>query len=426
MKDQLRAWLHTTLRHLDVDAVMQPAIAPVRAVALGAGKVLVLAYGKAARAMASALVRGLPGMRIRGLVAVPAPDEAPLPPLEVIAGGHPVPTAGSLRAGRRALELAQSVEADEVVVFLASGGGSAVLEWPLDDAMTLPEIQTVHRTLIACGADIVAINTVRKHVSAVKGGRLAAAARHARAHLTIEINDVPERAGAVVASGPSQNDASTLSECRAVLDQFALWAQMPGRVQERLRRSAVEPDPTWHLSSDQPRVFLTVACNRLARHSLRDQLLAAGVFVVDDMSPDDLPYEQAAQRLLHRLDRLRRRHRGRLVAIVSGGELSVPLPANCGLGGRNQQFALACARAIRGQPITVLSCGTDGIDGNCIAAGALVDGSTMARARRAHFDVHDHLQRCDAFPLLHALGDTVITGPTGTNVRDVRLLVHSG
>ncbi|MBL8735336.1 MAG: hypothetical protein JNL12_02800 [Planctomycetes bacterium] len=111
------------------------------------------------------------------------------------------------------------------------------------------------------------------------------------------------------------------------------------------------------------------------------------------------------------------------MALVAGGELSVPLPPDPGTGGRNQQFALACARRIRGQPITVLSCGTDGIDGNSPAAGAIVDGTTMVRARRTFLDVHAAMRRCDAFPLLHALGDTVLTGPTGTNVRDLRVLL---
>jgi hydroxypyruvate reductase len=171
--------------------------------------------------------------------------------------------------------------------------------------------------------------------------------------------------------------------------------------------------------------------NRIACSALRDAARRAGFGAVeyvdvDELEQDDLGWQRAGELLLHRLERMHRRWPGRSVAVISGGELSVPLPANPGMGGRNQQFALACARRIRGRPITVLSCGTDGVDGNSPAAGALVDGNTMARARRLGFDVHDHLRRCDAFPLLHALGDTVVTGPTGTNVRDLRLLVHRG
>jgi hydroxypyruvate reductase len=150
------------------------------------------------------------------------------------------------------------------------------------------------------------------------------------------------------------------------------------------------------------------------------------VHPLDDGANDHWPYERAANHLLRRLEHLHRRLPGRRVAIVSGGELSVPLPPDPGTGGRNQQFALACARRIRGRPITVLSAGTDGVDGNSPAAGALADGTTMARARALGLDVHEALRRCDAFPLLAALGDTIVTGPTGTNVRDLRVLVHHG
>jgi glycerate 2-kinase len=171
---------------------------------------------------------------------------------------------------------------------------------------------------------------------------------------------------------------------------------------------------------------ILVSWNEGALADARAALEACGIHAVVDASTDDWPYERAADHLLRRLDRLRRRWPGRSVAVIAGGELSVPLPSNPGIGGRNQQFALACARRIRGRPITVLSCGTDGIDGNSAAAGAVVDGHTMARARARGLDVHAALRRCDAHPLLAALGATVVTGPSGTNVRDLRLLVHRG
>jgi hydroxypyruvate reductase len=173
-------------------------------------------------------------------------------------------------------------------------------------------------------------------------------------------------------------------------------------------------------------VFTRIGSNDHARIELRRHAEAAGLFVVEDQSVDDWPYERAAAHLLDHLDRLHRSHPGRAVAILTGGELSVPLPGSPGTGGRNQQFALACALEITGRPVAVLSGGTDGVDGNSTAAGAVVDGTTVSRAKALGFSVHDHLRRFDAFPLLHALGDAVITGPTGTNVRDLRLLVHAG
>lgn len=425
MKELLRRLFAEVIRDLDVGAAMAPAIDDLHHETNADQGLLVFAFGKAARVMAQALVDGLPGTPMRGLVVLPAPDDAPLPPFEVIAAGHPVPDANSLRAGARALELARSVRDDEVAVFLASGGGSALLEAPIDPDATLAEVQTLHRALVGSGADIVAINTVRKHLSALKGGRLGLAAAGAAWQQTIEVRDVPFRVGAAVASGPSLPDPSTLAECRAVLDRYDLWQAVPERLHTRVRRGdrlaardQAPPDP-------KRCIHTTVSSELHARAAMRERLRHAGVFAVEHDAVDDLRCECAAGRLLHRLDRLRRRHPGRHVAVVASGELSVPLPPDPGTGGRNQQFVLACARRIRGRPITVLSCGTDGIDGNSPAAGALADGTTMARARALGLDLHDALRRCDAFPLLRALGDTVVTGPTGTNVRDLRVLVHA-
>jgi hydroxypyruvate reductase len=424
VKAVLRAAFAGVLRDLDVARAMAPAIAAIRRDVTAAG-LLVLAFGKAARSMAQAVVDGLPGLPLRGLVVTPAPDDAPLPPLLVIAAGHPVPDANSLRAGARALELARSARPGEAVAFLVSGGGSAMLEAPLDAAMTLDELRRLHRALVASGADIVAVNTVRKHLSAVKGGRLALAAAAARVHWTLELRDVPQRPGAAVASGPSTVDPSTPADCCAVLDRFALWSAVPARLHARLRAGDLPPGLQPAAAGSLPRHHLLVGSEQDARAAMLARLRRSGMLVVADGTTDDWPYERAAGHLLRRLERLQRRHPGRVVALVTTGELAVPLPPDAGTGGRNQQFALACARRIRGRAITVLSCGTDGTDGNSPAAGAVVDGATMARARARGLDVHAALRRCDAFPLLQALGDAVVTGPTGTNVRDLRVLVHA-
>lgn len=422
MKDLLRQVFATTLRRLDAARATRQAVAatlpPART-----GPCLVIALGKAARPMAQGLLAALPGVPLRGLVVPPEPDDAPLPPFEVIAGGHPLPTQGSLRAAARALELARGVRRDETAVFLISGGGSALCEAPIDPGVPLLELRTLYRALIGCGAPIVDVNTVRRHLSALKGGRLAAAAAAAARRLTFSIRDVPLDARSTLSSGPTEPDWTTHADCRAVLDRHRLWPAVPALLRERLRTGDL-PAPvtladlatTESVTVQDPRWPVAIAARALAQ---------AAVVVTVDESTDDWPYRRAADHLLGRLERLRRRHAGRPVAIVAGGELSVPLPAAPGTGGRNQQFALHCARLIRGRPIAVLSCGTDGIDGSSPAAGAVVDGTTMARARRRGLDVHAHLARCDAFPLLHALGDTVCTGPTGTNVRDLRLCLHA-
>lgn len=421
MKERLRRLFDAVLRDLDVGAALQSAVHATFDRDDRRPK-LVLALGKAARPMAEALLRTLPGCPMRGLVVTPAPDEAPLGPFERIAGGHPLPDAGSLRAGLRALELARSVRADEDVVFLISGGGSSLCEVPIDPRVGVDEVRTLYRALVGCGASIVAINIVRRHLSAVKGGKLAHAAAAAHRRVTFCIADVPRDAPAgTIASGPTEPETTTRQDCCAVLERYRLWDAVPAMLQERVRERAPADLVT---AADLCNTgFTLVQDPRTAIAAAVRSTRATGWLVVVDDTTDDWPYERAAEHLLQRLWRLRRRHPGRTVALLAGGELSVPLPPSPGTGGRNQQFALACARRIRGQPITLLSCGTDGIDGNSPAAGAIVDGSTMMRARRTGLDVHDALRRCDAFPLLQALGDTVLTGPTGTNVRDVRLLV---
>lgn len=385
--------------------------------------VLVIAFGKAARPMAEAVAHLLPDAPLRGLVVPPSPDTAPLPPFEVIAGGHPLPTAGSLRAARRALDLAASITPGERLLFLVSGGGSAMLEAPADDAVTLTELRTFYQALLGCGADIGAINTVRGWCSTIKGGRLARAGRAARSQLTLAISDVPAGSGAL-ASNPTGADATTLADCFAVLDRHRLWPVVPAPLRARMQRGdlppGLAPDDELHQRSETVELLNDRTLGSAALAALRERGLRAE-FVPE---ADDLPCAQAADLLLARLARLRAAHPGERVAVVAVGELLVQLPSSPGAGGRNQQFALTCAERIADRAITVLSCGSDGIDGNSPAAGAVVDGTTAARARARGLDIGSHLARCDAFPLLDALGDTVLTGPTQTNVRDLRLLAH--
>jgi glycerate 2-kinase len=422
-RQRLRAMFVRTVGGLDLPGALRRHLQDVFPVP-SATRLLVLAFGKAARPMAAALLAHGAWGAVRGLVVPPEPDDAPQAPFDVIPGGHPLPTAGSLQAARRALELAHSTAADETAVFLVSGGGSALLELPADPAVPLAELRELYRALVACGAGIADVNTVRRHLSAVKGGRLAMAATRARALHTFQVADVPAGTWGVLASGPSEPEPGTLADCRAVLDRFALWPHVPAALRARLDRGDLPPGvPTGH-ELWQRSAWHLVQQPRSATTAMLAAATAAGLHVVEEPGVDDWPYERAAERLLARLDQEHRRHPGRAVAVLTGGELSVPLPPAPGTGGRNQQFALHCARRIRGRPIAVLSGGTDGIDGTSPAAGAVVDGTTMARARRAGLDVHDALRRCDAFPLLHALGDTIVTGPTGNNLRDLRLLVH--
>lgn len=387
--------------------------------------IVVLAFGKAARRMAAAVQHELPNATMRGLVVPPELDAAPLPPFEILPGGHPLPTAGSLRAGQRALALARSVRPDETLLFLISGGGSAMLELPADDRVTLEELRALNQALVGSGASIAEINTVRRHLSAIKGGRLAMAGGAAQMQRTIVISDIPDDAPlAALASGPTVPDRTTLADCCTVLDRFGLWPKVPEVLRQRIHEHSLPPPmPVDHALAQHAEV-LRLLGERDARDAATVAAARFASIVDNQCNVDDWHYEQAAEHLLQRLEQLHQTHRQQTVAIVTTGELSVPLPASPGIGGRNLQFLLACALRIQGQKIRVLSCGTDGIDGNATAAGAIVDGTTIARANARGFDAADHLLRCDAFPLLDALGDCLKPGNTGTNVRDIRVLVR--
>lgn len=388
------------------------------------GRVLLVAFGKASRPMATRALEALAAMPVEvdGLLVPANDDDAALPPLEVIPGGHPLPTAGSFAAGRRALQLVSSAGPADTVVFLVSGGGSALLESPIDSCATVEEWRRLQRALIGSGASIERINSVRMRLSAVKGGRLAAAARGAGAVHTLFVSDVP---GGVetISSGPSARCGARDDSLRRDLDELDLWDALPNDLAGRAARGEI---PALPADEDIPGTYTTIADETHCRSYAAETLRAADVFVDASMDLDDVPYDAAVDRAVGHLNALRARHPGRDVAIVTTGELSVPLPAHPGIGGRNMQFALRCAEQIAGRAVTVLSCGTDGIDGSAPAAGAVVDGDTSRLAQRAGLDVLDHLRRFDAYPLLARVGCAITPGPTGMNVRDLRVLFAAG
>jgi hydroxypyruvate reductase len=256
---------------------------------------LVIAFGKAARPMAEGLLALGPFGSLRGLCVPPEPDAAPLPPFEVIPGGHPLPTAGSLRAAARALELARNARPDESVVFLVSGGGSAMLELPADPAVTLDELRLLYRALVGCGADIGSINTVRRHLSAIKGGRLALAAAGARNLFTVAISDVPPNTFGVLASGPTEAEPDALADCCAVLDRFALWPSVPPALRARLAAGTLPPGLSLHDELRRRSQYFVLQDPRHARYHLQRHARRAGLLVVQDQTVDDWPFERAAE-----------------------------------------------------------------------------------------------------------------------------------
>jgi len=381
-------------------------------------QVTVISIGKAGHSMAEALVNEV-GASLTGIVATPITPPAQLHAFRYFHGGHPLPNAESVHGASAILKTLRGQTAGSLVIFLISGGGSAVVEKPIDDEISLDDLIATYRTLVHSGATIAEINAIRKHLSATKGGRLAQAAYPAR-QVSIFVSDVPENALDALASGPTLADSTSAADCYRIAEKYGLESQFPASVRELLERGALEETP----KSDDPAFvnsrWWTVLSNQTAVEAACSEAERDGFVVQFDNSCDDWDYEQAAGYLTERIRKLRQEF-GR-VCLISGGEVTVKV-VNGGTGGRNQQFALACAEKIAGENITVLSAGTDGIDGNSLAAGAVVDGSTDARAREHGFEIRSALERFDAFPLFSALGDAIETGPTGNNLRDLRILL---
>jgi hydroxypyruvate reductase len=341
------------------------------------------------------------------------------PGIRYFTGGHPLPNADSFEAARESLRLLREAGPDTRIFFLISGGGSAMFELPLDPAISLEDTIAFHRALVGSGATIAEINTVRKYFSAVKGGRLAHAAPHSD-QLSLLISDVPPQDIASIASSPTLPDHSTPQQCREILDRFGLPEKFPPAVREYFANLnlASTAAPT------APAQYEVLLSNDDLVAAARDHALSLGYRVVIDNTCDDRDYRDASAYLLRRFHELRRD--SPRLCLLSGGEVTVRLGSNPGRGGRSQQFALAAAFQLAQNPDTpaaVLSAGSDGIDGNSPAAGAIADPATLARARAAGIGPEAALARFDSYPLFATLGDTILTGLTGNNLRDLRILL---
>jgi hydroxypyruvate reductase len=390
-------------------------------------KILVMAFGKAALTMTDALLERLPPKTsFRGICSAPEIPAKHTWRIRYYAGGHPLPNADSFKAARQALKLLSRARKETLVFFLISGGGSAMLELPRDPRISLEDTIAFHETLIASGATITEINTVRKYFSAVKGGRLALAAPEAE-KLSLLLADVPLRDLAAVASSPTLPDRSTPQQCQEVLDRFHLLEKFPQAVREYFESlnlgSSTQQSEAETIQHSQ---FDTLLSNHDFVNAARDHARSLGYHVIIDNTCDDWDYREASQYLLKRFHELRREFPN--LCLLSSGEVTVKLEGHAGCGGRNQHFALASAFELAKSPtdaVAVLSAGSDGIDGNSPAAGAIADPTTIIRARAYGFDPEATLARFDSCSLFTALGDTIVTGPTGNNLRDLRILLSS-
>jgi glycerate 2-kinase len=385
------------------------------------GRLVLIAFGKAGATMARAFLRqvGSEAARFEGVVVVPEGVDSPLWELRLYGGGHPSPNGASVAAATDILETLRSLTEHDLVFFLVSGGGSAMVEQFLQPGISLDVMAATHKALVGSGAPIAAINAVRKHLSAVKGGRLAAAAAPAE-QMTIFVSDVPEGELDALSSGPTLPDRSTTEDVYRIAAEYGLAASLPDEISEVLaRRMLVETPKSGDNFFSRSRWSVLLDSSSLAEAAgVRARELGWNLEI--DNRCDDWSAERAAAYLLGRVRELRR-GRGR-VCLLSVGEVTVQVGAG-GRGGRNQHFALLCSEGMVGDEITVLSAGSDGIDGNSPAAGALVDGSTTKRAEAAGYSVAAALAAFDSYSLLAALDDTITTGPTGNNLRDLRILL---
>jgi glycerate 2-kinase len=388
----------------------------------GYREIVAIAFGKAALAMARGLHEILtPEFSPDGILVVPAPPPASLPGWKTFVGGHPLPTAESFAAGKAILERLALCDERSLVFFLISGGGSALVEQPFDPGVTLADFQVLHSALVGCGAPIEEINVVRKHLSATKGGRLAAAAARAM-KITFAISDVPEGQESALASGPTVPDPTTVDDTERIVRKYGLLAKLPASLPGIIERGGLRETPKQGDAAFARARFEILLGEHDLLHAAHHCCEGEGFSCMVDTETDNWPLEKAAEHLLAQLEILKKENPRRRVAIFAGGEVSSPVTGD-GIGGRNSAFVLACVPRIAGKRIAVLSAGTDGVDGNSPAAGAVADGETSARAAAMGMDAGDFLRRCDAHGFFARLGDAVVTGPTGNNLRDLRILL---
>ena len=422
---------HETIAAIDVRHAMLAKLKPESG-ALVAGGIpyplvrppRVVAFGKAANRMAAVLHEILGGKIEAGVSVAPAEAPKKLANFRYFVGGHPFPSAAGLEGARAALELVSHLAREDTVIFLVSGGGSAILALPMDAAITLADLIEFNRVLVTSHLPIEQINILRKHISAIKGGRLAERAYPAR-QLTIFISDVPNDLPSMVASGPTMPDESTTGQAYELAEKNRLTARFPASIRGFFERRELSETP----KPGDPRFanshYFPLLSNRDAVEAALTAAEKLGFAAEIDHSNWDADYQEVARANVAALDALARAHPGQAVCLVVGGEVTCPVTGP-GMGGRNQAFALYAAQQIAGQHRVVLSAGTDGRDGNSPTSGAVADGQTVSRAHGRGLDPAAYLAESDSYSFFRTLGDTLDTGFTDNNVRDVRIWLDFG
>jgi glycerate 2-kinase len=404
-----------------------------------------VAIGKAAWPAASALTEILGERLTAGVITAPSTENlmtdatsSTQPTLantsfndrwRVFKGGHPLPNSQSLDAARAAFDLLRRADDERaLVIFLISGGGSAMMEWPRDEHTTLEDLRKMNDALVSCGASIAEINAVRRAASAVKGGGLSARAPHCN-QVSLIVSDTGEAAG--VASGPTFDSTGDAPDAASVISRYKLEESLPESI---LRASNQPAQESLSYSHDTRREHYVLLDNASALAAAAEAARSRGFTVEIARDIIEQPIADGCSHLLARLFDLCRRKsgEGNLVCLISGGEFACPVRGR-GRGGRNAESALRWAieldkpgeaRSSSSHTVT-LSAGTDGVDGNSPAAGAIADETTVERARQIHLDARSFLDASDAYSFFSAINDAIITGPSGTNVRDLRIMLAS-
>ena len=395
------------------------------------GRTLVLGAGKAAGAMVHALEAAWPtDAPLSGLVVTRYGHTPERPPgvaarVEIVEASHPVPDAAGLAAAARILALTEGLHEDDLVICLMSGGASALLTLPAD-GLDFETKQGINRQLLECGAAIDEMNCVRKHLSRIKGGRLAQACAPARV-LTLAISDVPGDDPSVIGSGPTVADATTCADALAILRRYGI--AVPPGIQAALEAGRLETPKPGDPALARVQVEVIAAPQRsLEAAATLARSYGLQAFVLSDAMEGESREVAKVHAALARAVALGRSPFPKPCVLLSGGETTVTIRPRApgapkGRGGRAGEFCLGLAQALQGVPgVWALAADTDGIDGVEDNAGACVGPDTLQRARAADLKLADHLERNDAYSFFHALGDLVVTGPTHTNVNDFRAI----
>lgn len=382
------------------------------------GRCVVVGAGKAAVAMAQALDAAWGDVALSGVVVTRHGQYAPAGRIRVLEASHPTPDAGSVEAGRQMLAAVQGLSADDLVIALMSGGGSSLLVLPAG-GMTLADKQAVNRSLLASGATIVEMNAVRKHLSAIKGGRLALAAAPARV-VTLAISDIPGDDPASIASGPTIADPSTCQDVAEIVARYGI--DLPPAAAAVLAEGLETPK---RLPAHN--TVRVIAAPRLALAAAARAALTLGLtpLILGDAIEGESRELGTVMAGIARSSRLHGVPVEPPAVLLSGGETTVTIgKGTAGRGGRNTEFLLGLAIAMAGEPgVFALAGDSDGIDGTEDAAGAIVTPDTLLRARQAEIDPRACLAGHDSYSFFAGIGDLLVTGPTGTNVNDIRAVL---